>query len=317
MIKLKALTSNHISDIVHLILNKCKQANLIFPNLFDQIPIETNLSSMLDDFFVKNSGYGAFRNNELVSFLLGFSSIPHLKGQEQGIYIPLWGHYQSTIDDQQFFLLYRTLAQEIVNDGVFNHIITYLPNSSLLQEQLFTLGFGLLVIDAIRPLELISTKPLQSKFVVRTMTSDDFLEITQLETDFIADLQSSPTFLHSSPSDQSSPLSDFISDKNQTFVIEFDDKIVAASRGVLGSSNLDLLHHPQTIAINFAYTYPKFRGLGLGTHLVNEILKCGQTHQCTRCTVDFESANLTANRFWLSHFTSISFSAIRKIDNRF
>ncbi len=316
MIKLKALTSNHISDIVHLILNKCKQANLIFPNLFDQIPIETKLSSMLDDFFVKNSGYGAFRKNELVSFLLGFSGIPHLKGQEQGIYIPLWGHYQSNIDDQQFFLLYRTLAQEIVNDGVFNHIITYLPNNPLLQEQLFTLGFGLLVIDAIRPMELISTKPLQSKFVVRSMTSDDHNDVNQLEIDLSSNLQTSPTFLHSSLSGQSSPLSDFISDKNQTFVVEFEDKIVAATRCVLGSSNLDLLDHSQTIAINFANTYPEFRGMGLGTHLVNEVLKWGQTHQSTRCTVDFESANLIATRFWLSLFTPIGFSAIRKMDNR-
>ncbi len=109
---------------------------------------------------------------------------------------------------------------------------------------------------------------------------------------------------------------DFISDTNQTFVVEFEDKIVAATRGVIDSSNLDLLNHPKTIAINFAFTYPKLRGLGLGSHLVNEVLKSGQTHQCTRCTVDFESANLLANRFWLSHFTPIAYSAIRKIDNR-
>ncbi len=317
MIEIKPLTPHHISDIIHLVTEKCEKANIIFPDLFTQIPIDTFLTSKLNDFLLRHSGYGAFQKDKLVAFLLGYSRLSQLKGQEQGSYIPLWGHYIPDLDDRMLFRLYRTLAQDWVSEGVLNHIISYLPNNHSIQEQLYTLGFGLLVIDAIRSMELISTDPLKSGFLVRSMTAEDHHEILQIEVNFCSYLQSSPTFLQSSPSDQSSPLSDFISDIHQTFVVEYQGKIIAAIRGNLGNSNFDLLSHPQTIAINFAFTNPEFRGYGLGTHLVNEILKWGRAHQATRCTVDFESANIIANRFWLTHFTPIAYSAIRKIDSRF
>lgn len=50
-------------------------------------------------------------------------------------------------------------------------------------------------------MELISTKPLQPKFIVRSMTPDDHNDVNQLEADLSSNLQTSPTFLHSSLSD--------------------------------------------------------------------------------------------------------------------
>jgi len=316
MIEIKPLTPHHISDIIPLVLAKCKKANTIFPNLFNQTIINTSLISKLNDVLLNNSGYGAFQKDKLVAFLLGYSRIPKLKGQERGSYVPVWGHYINDLDDKTFYRLYHSLAQDWVKESVHNHIISYFPNNPSFQEQLYTLGFGLLVIDAIRSMELISAKSLQSKFIIRYMTPEDYQEMQQIEADFCSYMRSSPTFLHSFPSEPFPPQKEYISDKCQTFVVEHQSKIIAAIRGVLGNSNFDLLSHPQNIAINYAYTNLEFRGFGLGTHLINEVLKWGSSHQTTRCTVDFESANIIALRFWLSHFAPIAYSAIRKIDNR-
>ncbi|MHA1211212.1 MAG: GNAT family N-acetyltransferase [Candidatus Heimdallarchaeota archaeon] len=316
MIKIHPLTTNHISEIIHLSLTKWKQSNLLSSELYDSDLIEAFLTNSLNDVLAKHPGYGAFKTGKLVAYLLGYSRIPTLKGKEFGSYVPVWGHYISNNDFQMFSRLYSTLAKDWLENEVFTHIITSLSNQALLHENLYILGFGLLVIDAIRSMKQISNPPLASKFTLRPMSTDDYQSINHIEQDFQSYLQTSPTFLCTSSSNQSSPLSDFISDNRQTYIVEHQGVIVAAIRGVLGKSNFDLLSQPQSIAIDFAYTDPKFRGHGLGTHMVNEIIKFGQINQVSYCTVDFESANLLAKRFWLTHFLPIGYSSIRKIDNR-
>ncbi|HUT82480.1 MAG TPA: GNAT family N-acetyltransferase [Candidatus Bathyarchaeia archaeon] len=310
------LLQKHIPEIIQLTLGKWNQANLLSSELFDQTYIESFLADVLTDILTNHPGYGFSQNGKLISYLIGYSGIPSLKGKELGSYIPLWGHYISKNDFDTFFTLYSMLAKDWLKSDVFTHIITCLPCYSLLQENLYILGFGLLVIDAIRSLKPISIPPLKSKFLLRSMTSDDFQVFNQIEQDFCSYMQSSPTFLYTPPSDCESPLSEFIADGRRTFVVEYQGTLVAAIRGILGKSNFDLLNQPRSIGINYAYTDPKFRGFGLGTHLVNEVLKYGQDNQASYCTVDFESANLLAKRFWLAYFTPIGYSSIRKIDNR-
>ncbi len=316
MSKISPLTIDHLSEILHLSLTNWYQSKLVSPELYDSAYIETYLTNILTKVLSEHSGYGAFHNGILETYLLSFSGIPKLKGKEHGSYIPLWGHYISNNDFDTFFKLYSMLAKDWLKNNIFTHIITSLPSYSLLQENLYILGFGLLVIDAIRSLKPISFPPLDSKFLIRSMTSDDYQVFNQLEYDFCSYMQSSPTFLYTSPSNCLSPFNEFIADDRCTFVIEHQGSLVAAIRGVLGTSNFDILSQPRSIAINYAYTDPKFRGFGLGTHLVNAVIKYGLENQATYCTVDFESANLLAKRFWLAHFTPIGYSSIRKIDNR-
>ena len=316
MMVVKELTERNSEDIVSLLLKKCHSFSEVHANLFDNVPLKEQLLNRIDTFFQKNIGYGLFKNNTLNSFLFGFSDIPTLKGKEKGIYIPFWGHYTTNIDGKHFIELYSTLANDLVEKANHTHILSYFPNNLKLQEQLYVLGFGLLVIDAIRPMNPIPIKPLQSHFSLRAMNREDYDEITQIEKKFCSYLKSSPTFLYISNNDHPSPITDYLSESKQTFLIETNEEIVAVIRGVLGGSNFDLLEDPTTLAINYAYTNPNYRGLGLGIHLINEIVNWGRKNNVTRCTVDFESANILANRFWLAHFAPIGFSAIRRIDNR-
>lgn len=316
MYEQKPLTINHKSEIISLFKLKFKQAKTTLPNLFDDLLVDEFLNQKLDHLLINNTGFGIFHNNKLVSYLIGYSNIDSLKGKEKGVYIPIWGHFSNQEDKNHFYQLYLNLAQEWADNKIYNQILTYFPSFKLFQEQLYTLGFGLLVIDAIRPMDLIPNKDLQTSFLIRNLSPNEFADINKLDGDFSSYMHKSPTFLHVSPDLESSTYSDFMNERNQTFVVEYEGKIVAAMRGVLNSSNFDFLDTNKTIAINFAFTYHEFRGRGLGTHLLNAILDWGQKNKATRCTVDFESANLIANRFWLNHFSPIGYSAIRKIDNR-
>lgn len=316
MVEINSLTPDHKETIITIILAKCKKINLEHPELFDVKLVKTFLDNNLNEILSNRSGYGLFQKGKLVSFLLGYSSIPNLKGKERGAYIPIWGHYCSEENKKHFLQLYQKIAGDWLKNKVYTQLLTYFPNNKILEEQLYNLGFGLLVIDAFRSMNKISCKPLDKQFTVRSMISDDLEKIKNVDDNFHSYMNASPTFLHHNSRVQALSLTDFVDETNQTIVIETKGNIVAAIRGVFGSSNLDLLSYPKNVGINYAFTDLAYRGFGLGTHLLNEILKWGETKQASLCTVDFESANLLANRFWLTHFKPISFSAMRKIDNR-
>ena len=316
MTEIKSLRFDHISDMSQLILTKFHKAEAIFPSIFHHVSLREVLKSKLEDFLEHYTGYGLFKDNKLICFLLGFTNIAKLKGKENGCYIPIWGQAFSNANLEHFLSLYQHSAKEWIKSSIFNHLITYLPTNTNLQEKLYSIGFGLIVIDGVKSMELIPTKKIKNRFNIRSFQSEDYEEIIRIEAELRSYLSESPIFLFNSNEESPSSLIAFTADNIKTIVIEDQGKIIAAMRGIIGMNNLDIFSHSDNIAINLAYIDPEYRTLGLGACLINEILKWGAKKQATTCSVDFESANPLASRFWLSYFTPIAFNAIRKIDSR-
>jgi ribosomal protein S18 acetylase RimI-like enzyme len=67
-----------------------------------------------------------------------------------------------------------------------------------------------------------------------------------------------------------------------------------------------------TIAITGAYTRPNFRGLGAAPALLAEALRHYGENGFTRCSVDFESFNPEATRFWMKYFDPVVYSLMRR-----
>ena len=73
----------------------------------------------------------------------------------------------------------------------------------------------------------------------------------------------------------------------------------------------------RTVAITGAYTQPGARGGGIATALLRRALEWARTAGYERCSVDFESANILAERFWLgSGFRPVCYSVLRRVDER-
>jgi len=77
-----------------------------------------------------------------------------------------------------------------------------------------------------------------------------------------------------------------------------------------------IVQDANVMGIDFAYTDPSVRELGIGRRILGEILEWGKSKHKTGCAVDFESANVLGRAFWLRHFNAVCFSAIRYVDPR-
>ena len=71
-----------------------------------------------------------------------------------------------------------------------------------------------------------------------------------------------------------------------------------------------------TVSILTTHVLDRYKGLGIGKHMLYNVLKWGKDSNYKRCTIDFESANYEARRFWNKHFETVCVSLIRYIDDR-
>ncbi|MFN2177124.1 MAG: GNAT family N-acetyltransferase, partial [Anaerolineales bacterium] len=78
----------------------------------------------------------------------------------------------------------------------------------------------------------------------------------------------------------------------------------------------DILKDPGTATIEIVYVLPEFRRCGVGLALLNFFLKRAQEQGYQRCAVEYESANVTAARFWERWFDPVCCSLLRRIDDR-
>ena len=75
-----------------------------------------------------------------------------------------------------------------------------------------------------------------------------------------------------------------------------------------------IIRDPGTASIVKAYTLPEARGSGVATALLNHALAWAREQGYARCSVDFESMNPPARRFWLRCFKPVVVSLLRVVN---
>jgi GNAT superfamily N-acetyltransferase len=110
----------------------------------------------------------------------------------------------------------------------------------------------------------------------------------------------------------------WLGDKRNAFFLALQDGAVVAGMGI-GPSNPDtvqIVQDASTAAIVSAYTLASARRCGAARLLLARCLHWAKEQGYTRCSVDYESANLSASGFWGRWFTPVGYSLIRRIDDR-
>jgi len=288
--------------------------DLLPPQFEDTAVIGKMLAGIIRD----NPAFVAIDGSRVTGYMTGYSGIPELKGNAHGVVVPVWAHAitESSRIERVYSELYSTISAEWISGKSYSQAVSYFNPDERLEQHLFGLGFGLLVIDGIRSVEPIDTSP-YDQCEIRVATAEDLVDIGSLDSRLCNHLRSSPIFLDTSPVDESAISEHFIDGDRRTFLAVRGDEAVGGIRAVLKSGpGCELLNVEGSLGINFAYTEPTLRRGGIATQLLNEALRWSAAEGMTRCVVDFESANFTARGFWETHFQPICHSVIRRVDER-
>jgi len=313
------LKDSHVEEIATIISTNYKNARVALPILSDKYEnIEMHIKEIGK--YVDNSNFVvAIESGKIAGFMSGFS-INEFKGTAKGaLSLPLLHGIADEYDKKYLYSeLYRRASDLWVNSGCYTHAVMLYVNDKDVIDPWVMNGFGMLVIDAVRPLEEIAIPNIDNNMLIRKADITDLIGMEHLFKGIDKHLSSSPIYLYDHISENYiDEYRDWLkTEGNNLWIAEINSKIIGYLKTNTTEINMDELDDGYTMAINGAYVLPEYRGKHIMSRLLNAATNWAIEKGLKRCSTDFESANIEGRRFWLKYFTPYCYSMIRRIDER-
>ncbi|MBP7902623.1 MAG: GNAT family N-acetyltransferase [Spirochaetes bacterium] len=297
------------ADIWQGCYNKYSSGNESFPSYW-----KTNSSEIKDFLKQKVKDETAFAA-ETDRILIGYLAFDEFNfNGEESVFCPSIGH--AVIDDyadKVYPLLYQAAAEDWVSRNIFNHMWTINYNDTRLKNTLYDLGFGSYLIDAFARSD--AKLDAASDYEIRKASANDADILYSLVEESREYYASSPLFLKRDPY-SIDDISKIINNGN--VLIAFDNNIPVGfiNLSVSNENNcidLSVINHGMIDEIG-AYIKPEHRGNNLGKDLLKNVFNHCASNNIELIHVDFETANLFANKFWTKYFKPVLLSVRRTIN---
>ncbi|MCB2297885.1 GNAT family N-acetyltransferase [Clostridium tagluense] len=269
------------------------------------------LESFLNNKVANNNAIVAKLDKEIVGFL-AYDEFPF--NGEDSVFCPAIGHC-ATEDYKEiaYLSLYKNISQQWINKGILNHMWTIFYNDTELKNILFDLGYGSYLIDAFSGLNI---KPdSECLFEIKRASSEDINTLYELVEESKEYYQSAPLFL-TRDRILKEEISEIIS-KNNVF-IAWDKELAVGFINLSISKNnnpIDMTAYNCGLIDEIgAYIKLEYRGKKVGTQLLKRISEYCNSNNISCIHVDFETANLYANKFWRKYFNPMLLSMRRSIN---
>jgi GNAT superfamily N-acetyltransferase len=287
-----------------------RQRVTILPDGLEDVP---HVAGMLDSLFNACPGVAALEQGKLAGYM-GWFLVDHFRETDRkGAYCPEWAHAAMEESKPAIYrAMYRAASAQWAAAGCQVHAITLLAHDQAALQVWFWNGFGLTVVDAVRPLDPLGiTSP--TGFSVRKASAADAEILSRLDAEHCQHYTQPPVFMVAQESSDAAAFAQFLGAPHNSvwLAVQGSDpmgfiRFQAHSFGAADTVNADT-----TIAITGAYTRPAYRGRGAAAALLDAALRDYAGQGFARCSVDFESFNPEAASFWMKYFTPVCLSVIR------
>ena len=311
-LKIEPIKIIHLSQVIDIWLSQYKES--IASGLLIPPSWLTNVSSLRD--FIRThinekKGVIARSGDAIVGFFLFDSFMFH---DEKTAFSPIIGHTSfPSYKELVYKKIYQCLSAEWIEEGILNHLITFFSHDHLLKDLLYEFGFGLYGVDAFRSTDSISLS--DGNLTILEADMNHINDLIRLEKEACHFFKQAPLFLVSSPNNLDYYKNIFENNTKTIFLAKVNNEVVGfITIGKNDEEDITLLADQNTGMITGTFIQPEHRGFGIGNCLLQRCVEWSQKRDLDRIHVDFESANLLANRFWLKHFTPVLYSVKRKVN---
>ena len=309
----KQFETRYIEDAAKLFAQRYKLEREYTHFLPERYEDHNTISLLLNDQIDKSPGVVAINKGKLSGYLIG--RLLSLWRGRRSVFVPFWAHSVEGEDRKAIYQqMYTYLASKWITNGCFTHLISVLAHDEELLDTLFSLGFGTAVDDAMRDSSEIQAPGAQIE--IKTATLSDLDTVVSLDHELARYLAGPPIFMPMVEKRGRQYHEKWLSNPLHTLWLASDNGKVISYLKICPVDDDAVISDDKTIWIQGAYTKENMRLRGIGTALLKQAIKWVQSRNYKRCAVDFESENVLAGTFWLSHFKPVCYSLVRHIDKR-
>ena len=317
-LEIVTLQDKHLQDAVALACARYTELRQQVPLMPARYQNAGVVRPLLCDLVGKTPGVGAIRNGQLVGFLLGF--VIQFRGQRTA-FSPEWANAVDSVSGRRIYQeMYARLAARWNSDGCSTHLVCALAHDRDVIDGWNWLGFGLCAVDGVRGLQ-----PLQGPIAdveIRRAGLRELDEAVWMAKALERHLSSTPTFLyHAARSDTEirKDEEEWLSNPAHALWLAYqgESAVACIRQGPSNPHACVIIRDEGTTSIVGAFTRDDARGKGIATALLDRSLEWARAEGYERCAVDFEPMNYLAARFWMRHFSPVSYALARQIDGRF
>lgn len=311
--KIIPFESNYLDQAAELFVNALEQQRLVTPLIPGRMAQPEKVREILARLFTHCPGVAAVEDGKLLGYLGWFEIEEFRDTDRKAALSPEWAH--ATVSQNKPAIiraLYRSAGSQWAADGCNVHAIGLMADDKESLETLFWSGFGLMVVDAIRPLQPIGAVCAPG-YTLRKAGVADLAGLVEIEKEHWQHYTKSPIFMTAQEPDSAEAFAEFLANPvNGAWIALSGDEVVSYVRFEASSFGAaQILNASDTIAITGAYTKPAHRGGRLMPALVDLALQEYAGRNFGRCVVDFESINPEAAVFWMRYFKPVCYSVMR------
>jgi ribosomal protein S18 acetylase RimI-like enzyme len=208
--------------------------------------------------------------------------------------------------------MYRAAAEQWAAASCQVHAVTLLAHDRAAEEVWFWNGFGLTVVDAVRPMRPLGVA-YSTDLHIRKATRDDAHALAELDAEHWTHYTRSPIFMPPHAGRDAAENVEFLSRSKNSIWLALDGDVPAGFIRYEGYDfdGVAIVESDDAVAITGAYVRPAYRGRHAATALLDAALRDYQARGLKSCAVNFESFNPEAASFWMKYFEPVCVSVMR------
>jgi predicted GNAT superfamily acetyltransferase len=300
-------SQGHIDSAAHLLVDVHRAGSVGLTSVAASLD---NATRLISDARQGGLGLAALEGNRVFGFLI--ARVPNSPGTG-GLRIPDIHHAADRDRARSVYrALYEAIAGRLVRLGLFSHRVLVLAEPTVPVTTFFEMGFGVDQIKGVRPIG--AEPPSATECLVEPASEDDLDDLVSLWIELVK--------FHSRP-----PILDPALPSVSGIRAEARDEILDQSRLMLvahesGRAVGMIEAHPDsrytsTVTIGLNVVTETARSRGVGTAMLEALLRRASAAGYEYCAVSWASANLVSDAFYRSRgFRPLRYEIVRNLDQR-
>ncbi len=301
-----------------LFIQNYRKQRLATPQLPAAMADRNRVERMIASRISACPGVAAVENGRLVGYLLWYLVEGFRGANRKGAYVPEWGHAceesaERALSKAQIYrAMYRAAAEQWASAGCQVHALSLLAHDRAAEKAWFWNGFGLAVVDAIRPMRPLDA-PSGTDLHVRQAAASDAGALAELDAEHWKHYTQSPVFMPPAAGMDAAANAAFLSRPKNSVWTAWDGDVPVGFLRFEGYDfdSVAVLESGDGVFISGAYVRPAYRGRRAAIAMLDAALRAYQERGLSYCAVNFESFNPEAAAFWPKYFEPVCFSVMR------